>query len=197
MTARIESLRPYLQSCDLTGLMVEELGWNHFRAAPLSVSAAGEDFELYPVAEKARFAVYRCSPGADGAIPRQSVRREIETRVTQNSYEHLIVFVDAAQSRQVWQWVKRESGRPPANRELHYRKGQPGAALLQRLRGIAFSLEEEGNIVINDVTDRFRQSLDVERVTKRFYEQFRKELADFQKFITGITAQGDRTGTPP
>ena len=29
-------------------------------------------------------------------------------------------------------------------------------------------------------------------MTKRFYERFRKELADFQKFITGITAQGDK-----
>ena len=192
MIARIESLLPYLQSCDLTGLMVEELGWNHFGTAPLSVSAAGEDFDLQPIAEKAGFAMYRCSPSSDGAIPPQRIRRQIETRVTQISYEHLIVFLDAAQSRQVWQWVKRESGRPPASRELHYRKGQPGTALLQRLRGIAFSLEEEGNIVINDVTDRFRQSLDVERVTKRFYDQFRKELTAFQQFIEGFAAQGDR-----
>ena len=192
MTVRIETLRPYLQSCDLTGLMVEELGWNHFRAASLSVSADSEDFELYPVAEKARFAVYRCSPRADGAIPPQKVRRQIEARVTEANYEHLIIFVDAAETRQVWQWVKRESGRTPASRELHYHKGQPGTALLQRLRGIAFSLEEEGNIVINDVTDRLRQSLDVERVTRRFYDRFREELAAFQKFIDGFTAQGDR-----
>ena len=39
---------------------------------------------------------------------------------------------------------------------------------------------------------RVRAALDVERVTKRFYERFRKELEDFGKFIEGITAQGDR-----
>ena len=191
MATDIQTLRPYLQDFDLTGLMVEGLGWNHHRGAPIAASADGGDFELHPVAEKAGFAVYRCGPGADGAIPPQSVRRRIEARAPIN-HEHLIIFVDAAESRQVWQWVKREGSKPPASRELQYQKGQPGDALLQRLRGIEFTLEEEGDIVITDVTDRFRQSLDVERVTKRFYDRFRKELTDFQKFIEGFAKQGDR-----
>ena len=192
MATDIQTLRPYLQDFDLTGLMVEGLGWNHHRAAPIAASADGGDFELLPVAEKAGFAVYRCGPGADGAIPPQSVRRRIEKQVEAVKYEHLIIFVDAAETRQVWQWVKRESGRPPAVRELRYEKGQPGTLLLQRLRGIEFTLEEEGNLGITDVTGRLRQSLDVERVTKRFYDRFRKELTDFQKFIEGFAKQGDR-----
>ena len=192
MQVQVEELRPYLQNFDLTGLMVEELGWNHYRAAPIAVTAGGEDFELSPVAQKADFAVYRCGPDADGAIPHQSVRRQIENRVAQINYEHLIIFVDAAESRQVWQWVKRESGKPPALRELRYEKGQPGTALLQRLRGLAFTLEEEGSLGITDVIYKFQQSLDIERVTKRFYDRFQKELSAFQKFITGITEQGDR-----
>ena len=192
MTADIQSLRPYLQDFDLTGLLVEGLGWNHHRAAAVTASAGGEDFELSPVAEKAGFAVYCCGPNADGAVPPQSVRRQIETQVAQINYEHLIIFVDAAETRQVWQWVKRESGRPPAVRELRYDKGQSGTALLQRLRGIEFTLEEEGNLGITDVTEKFQQSLDVERVTKRFFLRFSEELAAFQKFIDGFTAQGDR-----
>ena len=100
--------------------------------------------------------------------------------------------MDADETRQVWQWVKRESGKPPALRELRYEKGQTGAALLQRLRGIEFTLAEEGNLGITDVTEKFRQSLDVERVTRRFYDRFRTELTAFQQFIEGITTQGDR-----
>ena len=75
---------------------------------------------------------------------------------------------------------------------MRYDRGQTGTALLQRLRGIEFTLEEEGNLGITDVTEKFRQSLDVERVTRRFYDRFRTELTAFQKFITGFTAQGDR-----
>ena len=100
--------------------------------------------------------------------------------------------MDAAEDQQVWQWVKRESGKPPALRELRYNKGQTGTALLQRLRGIEFTLEEEGNLGITDVTEKFQQSLDVERVTNRFFQRFKNELTAFQKFIDGFTAQGDR-----
>ena len=35
MAADIQTLRPYLQDFDLTGLMVEGLGWNHHQGAPM------------------------------------------------------------------------------------------------------------------------------------------------------------------
>ena len=192
MAANIQTLRPYLQNFDLTGLMVEELGWNHLQSASTIVSVGNDNYDLSPVAEKAGFAVYRCSPGADGTTPNQNIRLQIERKVADTSYEHLIIFVDAAETQQVWQWVKRESGRPPALRELRYDQGQTGTALLQRLRGIEFTLAEEGNLGITDVTERFQQSLDVEKVTNRFYTHFRNELSTFQKFINGFTNQGDR-----
>ena len=192
MAADIQTLRPYLHDFDLTGLMVEGLGWDHHQGATISVDAGDESYYLHTVAEKAGFAAYRCSPKPEGSIPPQSTRRQIEKLVAQTNYEHLIVFVDAAERRQVWQWVKRESGKPPALRELRYDRGQTGTALLQRLRGIEFTLEEEGNLGITDVTEKFQQSLDVERVTKRFFERFSKELTAFQTFIDGFTAQGNR-----
>ena len=192
MATDIQTLRPYLQNFDLTGLMVEGLGWNHHQSAPIVVIADNESYDLHTVSEKAGFAAYRCSPKPDGTIPPQNARRQIENQVSKTNYEHLIIFVDATETRQVWQWVKRESGRPPAVRELRYDKGQTGTALLQRLRGIEFTLEEEGNLGIIDVTEKFQQSLDVERVTKRFYDRFRNELTAFQKFISGFTNQGDR-----
>ena len=192
MAADIQTLRPYLEAFDLAGLMVEGLGWNHLQSAPISVVAGGETYDLEPVAEKSGFVVYRCSPNPDGAVPPQSARRQIERKVAESNYEHLVIFVDAAETRQVWQWVKRETGKPPALRELRYDRGQTGNALLQRLRGIEFTLAEEGGLRISDVTARLRGALDVERVTKRFYDRFRTELTAFQKFIDGFTAQGDR-----
>ena len=72
-------------------------------------------------------------------------------------------------------------------------RGQIGnCSVATAIRGIAFTLEEEGNLGITDVTGKILQSLDVERVTRRFYDRFREELAAFQKFIDGFTAQGDR-----
>ena len=92
MAADIPTLRRFLEDFDLTGLMVEGLGWNHHQGAPAAVVASNESYELLPVAEKAGFAVYRCSPNADGNIPAQSIRRQIENRVSQTSYEHLTIL---------------------------------------------------------------------------------------------------------
>ena len=192
MAANIATLLPYLQNFDFPGLMVEELGWNHLQSASIVVSVGNDNYDLSPIAEKAGFAVYRCSPGADGATPNQNIRRQIERKVADTSYEHLLIFADDEETSQVWQWVKRESGKPAALRELRYDQGQTGTALLQRLRGIEFTLAEEGKLRITDVTDRFRGALDVDRVTNAFYKRFHTELTTFQKFINGFTSQGDR-----
>ena len=192
MQVQVDELRPYLQAFDFQSLLVEGLGWDYYRAEPVSVHVDGHDYSLEPAAEKTGFAVYVCGPGADGSVPPYPVRRKIERQVAKLAFEHLIIFVDADQTLQVWQWVKREAGKPAACREQEYRTGRTGAPILQRLQTIAFALEEEECLSILQVASRVGKALDVERVTKRFYERFRTELAAFQGFINGITAQGDR-----
>ena len=192
MQVPVEELRPYLQAFDFPALLVEGLGWDYYQAGPARVPVDGCDYDLTPAAEKSGFVVYVCGPDSDGFIPPYPVRRKIEGQVAKRAFEHLIIFIDAARTRQVWQWVKREAGKPAACREQEYRAGQSGAPILQRLREIAFTLEEEPELNISRVTSRVSRAMDVERVTKRFYERFRAELTAFQEFIKGITAQGDR-----
>ena len=193
MTVTIEELRPHLQAFDFPRLFVEGLGWDYYLAEPPVVHVNESDYTLKPIAEKASFAVFECSPGADGAIPKYSVRRKIETQVTKLAFEHLIIFVDADRTIQKWQWVKREAGKPLSCNEQDFYAGQSGTPVLQRLRNVAFTLEDEaGGIGISDVTSKVYKAFNVEKVTKRFYEHFRKELTAFGNFIEGITAQGDR-----
>ena len=194
MTTNTTQLREHLQAFDFNNLFVSGLGWNHYHGNSLQISIEGFDFELESVAEKAGFAVYTCAPGVDGSIPEYPIRRKIERQVAQRVFEHLIIFVDEAHTAQIWQWVKRETGKPAACREIPYRAGQSGTSLLQRIGEIAVSLEEElqGGIGITEVVSRVRRALDIERVTKRFYDRFRSELTAFQSFIEGMARQGDR-----
>ena len=193
MRVEIQELRPSLQAFDFPRLFVEGLGWDHYQAEPITLPVDGREYVLKPVAEKADFAVFECSPGRDGVIPEYRVRRKIEIQVAKRAFEHLIIFVDGARSQQVWQWVKRERGRPLACNEQDFYTGQSGEPVLQRLRDAAFTLEDEAKgIGISDVTARVHKAFDVEKVTKRFYDHFRTELTAFGGFIEGITAQGDR-----
>ena len=192
MQVQVDELRPHLQAFDFQKLLVEGLGWDYYHAQPVSVGVDGHDYPLEPVAEKANFAVYVCGPDTAGSVPPYPVRRKIERQVAKLAFEHLIIFVDSGKTLQIWQWVKREAGKPAACREQEYRADQTGAPILQRLQTIAFALEEEEGLSILQVASRVSQAMDVERVTKRFYERFRTELTAFQGFIDGITAQGDR-----
>ena len=192
MQVQVDELRPYLQAFDFQNLLVEGLGWDYYHAQPVSVGVDGHDYPLEPVAEKANFAVYVCGPDTAGSVPPYPVRRKIERQVAKLAFEHLIIFVDSGKTLQIWQWVKREAGKPAACREQEYRADQTGAPILQRLQTIAFALEEEEGLSILQVASRVSQAMDVERVTKRFYERFRTELTAFRGFIDGITAQGDR-----
>ena len=192
MPVSIEELRPHLQAFDFRRLFIEGLGWNHYQGEPLLVPVDGFEYLLTPVAEKADFVVYRCGPGRDGAVPEYPIRRKIETQVAKSAYEHLVIFVDEGQTTQIWQWVKRESGKPTACREYRHVAGQSGEPLLQRIQPLFVALDEEPSLNIALVTSRVRAALDVEKVTKHFYDRFRTELTAFGDFIDGITAQGDR-----
>ena len=191
MPIQIDEIRPYLHSFDFTGLFVEGLGWNNYSTGPMNISVKDRNYTLKPIAEKANFVVFECDSSADTNVPEYPVRRKIESEVAKRAYEHLIIYVEPERRGQIWQWVKRESGKPAAFREYTFPAGQTD--LLQRLREVAFSLDEEARgIGIADVTSRVRAALDVEKVTKRFYERFRTELTAFGGFVDGITAQGDR-----
>ena len=192
MPADIAELRPYLRDFDFPRLFVEGLGWNHHIAEPVRVQVDACDYSLKPVAEKAGFVVYHCDCGADNNVPQYPIRRKIESAVAQRAYEHLIVFADPGRKAQVWQWVKRESGKPVACREYAVNAGQSGDHVLQRLQRLAFDIEEEATLTVPVVTSRVRAALDAEKVTKRFYERFRSELTAFGNFIDGVIAQGDR-----
>ena len=181
--------RAYLNDFQFTDLFIEELGWDYLDSEIEPVNVDGFDYALSPVAEKSGFAVFRCAPDADGNIPPTPVRRKIDAQVAKAAYEHIIIFADAAQTSQTWQWVKREDGKT-ALRQRGFSKGQTGEAVLQALEGIQFAILEEAEL--GEVIGRVKRALDVESVTKKFYARFRTELTAFGNFIEGIAAMGDR-----
>lgn len=179
-----------LKSFDFKKLLIEELGWNNYEGR-LELDLINYKSPLNAVAEKKGMVVYQCPTTSDENLPDHSLRRKIENQVTKTAHEHLIIFTDADQATQIWQWIRREPGKPIACREHTLHKSQPGDSLIEKLKAISFSLEEEEILTLSDVTSRAKAGFDVERITKRFYDRFKKEHTAFLKFVKGITEKTD------
>ena len=177
-----------LRDFEFETLWIEELGWDRHRQG-LGVTIDETDYLLTAIAQKRGMVVFLCSTRTDGSIPDYAIRRKIQREVARSVHEHLIIYTDAAETTQIWQWVKREPGRPSACREHRYGHEQPGEALIQKLETIAFSFEEEEGLTLIDVRGRVRAAFDVERVTKRFYDRFKTEHTRFLGFLEGVPDQ--------
>jgi len=185
VTIQIDQVRNALQHFDFKTLFVEDLGWDH-HSGVLDVQLDGVEYQLRGIAHKRGMAVYLCPTPHDQGMPDYATRRKIERQVTKTSHEHFIIYTDADNTVQIWQWVKREIGKPNACREHSYHRSQTGEALAQRLSNIVFTLEEEQELTLVTVAGRAQVAFDVERVTKRFYDYFKEEHASFLKFLKGI-----------
>jgi len=190
VTINRSRVREALKAFDFDRLFIEELGWDRHRLRPVTATVDGSTYQLHAIAEKRGMVAFLCD--ALDAAPDYAVRRKIENQARRAAHEHLIIYIDRARQTQIWQWVRREPGRPAACREHSYQAGQPGEALVQKLEGISFSLDEEEALGIASVALGARRAFDVERVTKRFYDRFQSEHGTFIAFIQGIQAQGDR-----
>jgi len=180
-----KAIQDRLRKADFTGIFTQELGWD-FPPGNLTLTIAGKQFQLEAVAEKKGLVAYVCPARAGESLPDYATRRKIEREVTKHCHQHLIVFTDANKTTQVWQWVRRELGKPAACREHPYHVTQPGDALIQKLAALAVSLQEEESLTHVEVTGKVKKAFDVDKVTKRFYDRFQKEHAAFLKFLKGI-----------
>ena len=116
-----DQIRQLLRDFEFETLWIEELGWDRHReeVATEIREREGDESEyiLTTIAQKRGMAVFLCPARTDGSIPDYAIRRKIQREVARSVHEHLIIYTDAAETTQIWQWVKREPGRPAACRE--------------------------------------------------------------------------------
>lgn len=177
-----EKGRQLLRRRDYKTLLIEEMGWNDYDYT-LPAEVFGDRVILECVAEKAGvvLAVCRHTP-----LPDYRARGVIERALAKQHREHLLVFAPEGDSRQLWLWVSREPNRPLRRREYELRDGQSGEALMQKLDVLCTELAEERDLTTVDMTSRMRAGFDVDRVTRSFYERFRKEHDALVKMVSGI-----------
>ena len=167
--------------------LFNELGWDHFDNV-LSIAVGGDALKLTGVAQKRSFAVLHCPPPSGSVVPNSALRKQIQSRVAKSYYENLLIYTDHARQQQVWQLATKEENKPRQVHEVVWHVHQDPENLFQRLKGLLFTLDEEEQITVVDVKQRVSENFakNTEKVTKKFYTEFKKQHTDFLAFIQGI-----------
>ena len=186
----------YIKSFDFKNLF-NELGWDNFdNQLPIAVNE--DAFMLKGIVEKKGFVILQCPPLPNGKIPLSSIRKQIEAKVAKHYFEHLIIYSDQIQNQQIWQIAIKEENKPKQVREISWYSHQDTEILFQRLKNLLFTLDEEEQITIVDVKQRISENFakNTDKVTKKFYTEFKKQHTLFLDFIQGIDDHiGDKENT--
>lgn len=188
MSVDINRIRRRVREFDLRGLFIEELGWDYDRAK----SFEAEGWTLRPIAQKRGFRVFHCA-SPDDDMPDRAMRQKIDGQVAKNvALEHLIVYTDAGNTQQVWQWALRQPETPVKYFTDRYEAGQSGQRLAEKLQRLHVSIDDEDRLTIIDVSQRAAQAFRRDKVTKKFYDRFAKEREELLPKIEGIPVEDDR-----
>ncbi len=194
MALDVASTRDFLHQMELGRLFIEELGWSRppSAAAPADVRVGDAAYRRKPIAELGGVVVYEVTT-EDGLIPDARARRAVYNETAKHTFENLLIFLDSQRTQSLWYWVKRD-GAKAYPREHWYSLGQPGDLFLSKIEAMAVDLTdlEAGPPSVVDSVRRLSRALDIERVTRKFYAEFKTQHAQFLELIEGIPNAEDR-----
>ena len=165
------------------------LGWDNVKYDN-TLDVNGVKFKLDGIVQKRGFIVISCI--SKNGFPDANTRKKIDKQISRLNFEHLLIYHDNAQ-KQIWQISIKEPNKPIQIREIEYHTNQEPELLYSKLKGFLFTLDEEDKIGLVDVKSRVTEQFNknAEKVTKKFYTEFKKHHIAFQKFIEGLENQTD------
>ncbi len=138
---------------------------------------------LDPVAHLSGLPVF-CLKWPENRLPGITARRAIQRALKPVHAEHLLCCVTQDGSQAAFTWARKRSDDKIELRTLPYEVGSPARTTIERLAELAFSPEElgaKGQPPITAVTDKLNKAFDVEAVTKRFFEDYKRVFDELQK----------------
>jgi hypothetical protein len=188
----LSEIRESIQQFDFKKLFIDinQLGWskpsdnqNH------TVTVNSQVLSYQHIAQLSGVVVLQIT-----AIPDSKTRLALHTEISRIHHEHLLIFVDTDKTQTCWSWLKRD-GKKSQPRSHSYFKGQSGDLLLSKIINMMVDFkefDENGNVPIVEVTEKLRNALDIEPITKKFFKHFQDIHGDFVKEIHGIANEKKR-----
>lgn len=182
--AEFQQLLTALQFKEIFG----ELGWTFDRTAQ-PVTIGNVLYEFRSVAQKNGFRVlvHTCPEGQ--ALPTHSTRKALAQYFIKPGIKCLMIYHNG--NDQIWEYTSDLPNQPRRTHSTHWNPTKNIDLLYQRVSRLFFTIDEYEHTTISTVEDRVKDafSRNAEKVTKQFYDAFKKQHTAFLQFITGISEQ--------
>ena len=182
MTSRSVQLQETFEKEGLTGVFVEQLGWEAPRSISHSVELDGTSFGASMISSLKGFRIYAVEVSER---PTRQQMRQVDTQLAQLSPERMEIFRSA--DAWFWHWPRRTSAGSTTFESVETIPDTLPAFLAQRLTGLEFTIaDHRRGVTLADVRDRVHGNFDASPVTKKFYTRFADEQARLAVAIGGL-----------
>ena len=186
---RKQEFTRYLANDRFEDLFIE-LGWNDYDGDRLlyPTDVDGMSFDFYVVAQQSGFMVLKCEVSE---LPTTALYKKLDTQIRKSAHEYLCIYYVPGKMRQMWIVpVDKVDKRDLVS--VKYEDAAHAEFLYEKVEGFTFPIGEATNIL--DVKQKVQQAFIVnsEKLTKKFYDEFKKQHKAFEEFIDGIQSADDR-----
>jgi hypothetical protein len=167
---------------DLGRTFVSVMGWGAPSAVPVRTQAAGEFWNGRVIANLKGFSVLLIDTDE---MPETSVQRDVDKELFKQFAERITIF--KSPSKTSWLWPRKRASGFLAAEKFEYATGTMPDYLAQKLAAISFKVSDHSRgITLGEVRDKVRGQFDTSAVTKKFYDDFKKQHESLTKQIVGL-----------
>jgi hypothetical protein len=161
-----------------------ECGWNNPQG-DTDLGGIEEDSIAYhfeQIVERNGFKIVKC---AVNVIPNPSLCKKLDHYLRRLANDYVCIFHQPSPWRHMWLVPVNKVDKRDLVR-VEYGTLDQASFLYEKVSGFSFEFGTKTNII--DVREKVQKAflVDSEKITKKFYEEFRKQHKQFTSFITGI-----------
>lgn len=173
----------YIKENNFYELFIES-GWNNPQG-DTNLGVVQDDDTLFcfeQIAERNGFKIVKCETAA---TPNSSQCKKIDHYLRRMANDYICIFYQPSGFHHLWLVPVNKVDKRDLVR-VEYQTLDQASFLYEKVAGFSFELGTRTNIV--DVREKVQKAflVDSEKVTKKFYDEFRKQHKAFTAFITGI-----------
>ena len=180
---RRQTFNELIENSQFRELFIMEMGWNNVHGnAQLPTYVIDEkEICITAIAERNGFQVLKCEVEE---IPSSSFCKKLDLKLRKQADSYILIFYQPHSLHHLWVApVKKTEKRDLVF--VEYETLDQADFIFSKIDGLTFDVDE--NTTIMDVKERIQSAFVVnsEKLTKDFYQGFRKQHSAFVKFISG------------